>query len=276
MHIISCLVGAFGILLWSFWRFNRLTARAWDFNFTRKTESTRKRQIQDINALVDFHQTAAALADLIHYDGAGSWPPKANHEHSAWPRALQAYKEIYLELAPLLPKMKPSLDDDTNREDIANFRSRFRQLLRDRVDLAKVKHLLEAAEAGRSDVFPRDMYNAFYCCIASSRHAYRWATIPVVKVAQLERTVDFPAELDEPWAYLQRQYGCSSPSGNNTSNLVLNFDVHGQHVFRINTGMPDLVTSSEEAFARIFYNVELLVGPKIFPFIYFQYSLMLI
>lgn len=216
--------------------------------------------IEEIKSLADSHETAAVLADLIHKDGAGSWPPRANHDHSTWPEALRVYKEIYLELAPLLPKVTPSLDDDINRACVDDFRSCFRQKLRDRVDLVRVRDLLEAAGAGRWDVFPRDTYNAFYCCIASSRHAYRWATIPVVKVAQLETVVDMPAELDEPWTYLQRHYGCDSPSGNNTSNLLLNFGTDGEHAFKINTGMPESITSSEEAFARIFYNVELLVS----------------
>ncbi|ORY19134.1 hypothetical protein BCR34DRAFT_609764 [Clohesyomyces aquaticus] len=45
------------------------------------------------------------------------------------------------------------------------------------------------------------------------------------------------------------------------SNLVLNFDPEGTYTYRINTGMPDKVTSDEEAFARIFYNVERLGVP---------------
>ncbi len=252
-------IGSITIFFLSFLGYSRSKALARDGD--HKATHNRNLQIRDIKSLVDCHETAAVLADLIHKDGAGSWPPRANHTHSTWPEALRAYKEIFLELAPLLPKVEPSLDDEVNKACIADFRLRFRQLLRDKVDIIQVKHLLESADAGRWDVFPRDTYNAFYCCIASSRHAYRWATIPVVKAAQLETVVDFPVELDQPWTYLQRHYGCTSPSGNNTSNLLLNFDISGKHAFVINTGMSDLITSGEEAFVRIFYNVELQVGP---------------
>jgi hypothetical protein len=81
--------------------------------------------------------------------------------------------------------------------------------------------LLEAADAGRWDIFARDVYNGFYCCIASCRHAYRWATVPVVQVAQLEKEVDLPMELREPWVYLQRHFGCVSESGNNSAYFCI-------------------------------------------------------
>ncbi|KAI0019189.1 hypothetical protein F4780DRAFT_793684 [Xylariomycetidae sp. FL0641] len=164
-------------------------------------------------------------------------------------------------MAPRLPQERPPLDDKENEACIADFRSTFGRLLRDRVDSAEVKRVLEAAAEGRWDIVPRDTFNAFYCCIASCRHAYRWATIPVVKVAQQGKAIDIPAELEEPWEYLQRHFGCASQSGNNTSNLILNFDVTSHHVFKIHTGMPPWITSGEEAFARIFYCVEVLALP---------------
>jgi hypothetical protein len=37
---------------------------------------------------------------------------------------------------------------------------------------------------------------------------------------------------------------------------VLDFDTNGTYIHKINTGMPQQVLSSEEAFARIFYDVE--------------------
>lgn len=45
------------------------------------------------------------------------------------------------------------------------------------------------------------------------------------------------------------------------SNLVLNFDTEGRHIHKINTGMSPLVVRGEEAFARIFYDVEVLGLP---------------
>lgn len=150
---------------------------SWSSWFSRplmnKGHSSHRRQLQEIKDLSESLETASLLTELIQKDGAGDWPPRCQHDHTTWPAALRPYKEIYFEMAPLLSTAKASLDDCTNAERIIAFRSRFRDLLRARVDLGQVIKLLEAAEAGRWDVFPRDTYNAFYCCIAWSRHAYR-------------------------------------------------------------------------------------------------------
>jgi len=129
-----------------------------------------KDRIEHIMDLAECHETAACLAKLIKKDGAGSWPPRVS---LVWPAAIKPYMEIYHEMAPLLPAATASLDDEVNRERIDRFRSRFSKLLAERVNLSDVTHLLDAADAGRWDVFPRDAYNAFYCCVAWCRHAYR-------------------------------------------------------------------------------------------------------
>jgi hypothetical protein len=36
----------------------------------------------------------------------------------------------------------------------------------------------------------------------------------------------------------------------------MNFDTQGNYIYKINTGMPEAIMSGEEAFARIFYDVE--------------------
>ena len=94
-----------------------------------------------------------------------------------------------------------------------------------------------------------------------ARPCRRWATIPVVRLAQLERTVWLPPSLHLPWTYLQRHFGLTSESGNNMSNLVLNFTPSGAYALQINTGLSPTITSSEESFARIFHDVELLAVP---------------
>ncbi|KAH8890621.1 hypothetical protein GQ53DRAFT_794661 [Thozetella sp. PMI_491] len=212
--------------------------------------------LEDIRSLAPQHEVAATLARLVDEDGAGAWPPRANHDHGAWPAPLRPYKEIYLQLAPFLPMTRPCLDDDYNSRRISRFRDHFREFLSHNVDREQVRQLLDVVELGQSDALSQEVYNAFYCCIAWCRHAYRWGIIPVVRVAQLERELEIPPELDEPWPYLQRHFGCTSQSGNVTSSLVLNFDIHGNHVFKINTGLPDAVTSAEEAFSRIVREVE--------------------
>ncbi|KAI1394364.1 uncharacterized protein F4822DRAFT_387985 [Hypoxylon trugodes] len=250
-------IGYLAVLLLSFLKNQRSKIVDLDNDDMSKHATDPQTQIRDIESLVDYHETAAVLAELIHTDGAGAWPPRANHTYSTWPESIRGYTAIYEEMAPLIPQETPSLDDEVNKERIESFRSRFRKLLQGKVDLVQVRSLLEAAEAGRWDVFPRDMYNAFYCCISWSRHAYRWATIPVVKVAQRETIVDLPVELVEPWEYLQRHFGCTSQAGSSTSNAMLNFDTNGKHMFRFNIRMPEKITMAEEYFSRIFYDIEI-------------------
>ncbi|KAI9151253.1 hypothetical protein HJFPF1_08452 [Paramyrothecium foliicola] len=217
--------------------------------------------LKDIKHLVDFHETAEALDELVQKDGAGSWPPRVSYERDTWPAAVRPYDRILKDLLPQLATPKASLDDDTNSARIADFRSVFRRLLNEHIILEGVEELLKAAEAGRWDAFPRDTFNAFYCCLAMSRHAYRWGTIPAVKVAQLEQVVDFPPELVTPWTSLQRVFGCTSQSGNNTSCLVLNCDSTGNQAYQINVGLSEKVKSSEQAFVRILHDVEVLGLP---------------
>lgn len=100
----------------------------------------------------------------------------------------------------------------------------------------------------------------------------RWATIPVVKVAQAEKIVDFPQELDAPWPFLQRNFGVTADSGNNTANVLHNFNMKGERVYKINVGMSDLIRSSEEVFFRMFYNLEILVCIDAWPLKHFPVS----
>ncbi|KAK4195140.1 hypothetical protein QBC40DRAFT_310917 [Triangularia verruculosa] len=225
------------------------------------TEALNRHKLDTIHDLSDCHEVASSFSALVKQDGAGSWPPKSNHNERTWPAILQAYKEIYHEMAPLLPAENVSLDDTVNEQRIVEFRSRFAQLLTQKVDLAGVEKLLRAADSGRWDIFPKDVYNGFYCCLAWCRHAYRWASIPVVRLAQLEKSIALPEELVVPWNSMQSHFGLDSESGNNMSNLVLNFNTAGDYALKINTGLSSLVQSSEEEFARIFHEVEVLGVP---------------
>ena len=128
-------------------------------------------RIKDLKPFELRHEVASTLVELFEKDGAGAWPPKANHD--AWPLALRPYKDIYLELVPLLPTSEPSLDHEINNERREHYRSLMRKLLIERVKIARVQTIMAAVEAGNWDLFPRDAYNGFYCCVAVCRHAYR-------------------------------------------------------------------------------------------------------
>ena len=70
-----------------------------------------------------------------------------------------------------------------------------------------------------------------------------------------------------PWEFLQRAFGVTAESGNNTANVLHNFDASGARIFKINVGMKDLITNSEEAFFRMFYDLEVLAFPMYFEIV---------
>lgn len=164
MIFILCFLGALiivsGSLLW-----NR-NARPVEVDETGNVS-----RIRYLKSLKGRHETASNLTELFERDGAGAWPPKANH--NLWPMALRPYKDIYLELVPLLPTAEPSLDDNFNNERRSEFRSLMRKLLTERINTAQVEEIMATVEAGNWDVLPRDAYNGFYACVAVCRHAYR-------------------------------------------------------------------------------------------------------
>lgn len=105
------------------------------------------RWIEDLRTLKGRHKIAWSLSELVKKEGAGTWPPKSNHD--SWPMALLLYKDIYLELIPLLPTAKPSLDDNVNSEQHSRYRSVRRKLLTERISIAQVEEeVLDTVEGG--------------------------------------------------------------------------------------------------------------------------------
>lgn len=221
------------------------------------------------------HQLVSSFITLVNEDGAGTWPPRANH--SSWPLALRPYKHVYLEMVQYLSVETPSLNDNVNRERCNSFRSLMQKLLTERINNSHVKEIMQQMESGNLDILPHDQINGFYCVVAVCRHAYRytyiqpisrqivninrWATIPVVKVSQAEKIIEFPPELEIPWPFLQCHFGITAESGNNTANVLLNFDENGERVYKINVGSKsDLIRTSEEVFFRMFRDIEVMVS----------------
>lgn len=86
-----------------------------------------------------------------------------------------------------------------------------------------------------------------------------------MKVAQEEKLINFPPELELPWHFIQRRYNIKSQGGNVTSNYLCNFGTEGQIVYEINSGMPENIRSAEYNFAHIFVAMEELVCLKFGP-----------
>ncbi|KAJ5101980.1 hypothetical protein NUU61_004202 [Penicillium alfredii] len=211
--------------------------------------------ISQIKASKDQHVTAEALRNMINLEGAGNWPPNASHRNS-WPTVLRPYHDIFLELAPLLPSVNACADVTINQIRREEYRMRLQKLLQDRVDLAAIESLLLSSKANGNPPLSRDACNGFFACIGYLRHGFRWATVPIVKVAQEEKIIDFPPELNIPWDFLRRKYGVKSPGGNITSNFHCNFDANEQLVYQVNSGMPEPVPSAEYHFAQSFRKTE--------------------
>ena len=165
LSTIICFLGAITIVSAGLlWRRHRQIADDND-------ENRNLQKIQDLRNLKTKHETASILSDLVDKDGAGAWPPKANHD--SWPASLRPYKDIYLEMVPMLPAAEPSLDDDVNTERRIKYRSTMRKFLNDRINITEVKDIMAAVEAGNESALPRAQYNGFYACVAVCRHAYR-------------------------------------------------------------------------------------------------------
>jgi hypothetical protein len=79
-------------------------------------------------------------------------------------------------------------------------------------------------------------------------------------VAQEEKQLHFPSELEMPWGYIQRRFDITSPGGNIIANAVCNLDANKQIVYPVNEGMSGAVRDTEAIWCRIFYDSELMVG----------------
>ncbi|KAI1273572.1 hypothetical protein F5Y07DRAFT_391210 [Xylaria sp. FL0933] len=211
-------------------------------------------KIRKLQSFAAYHDVAASLATLINRDGAGDWPPRTSYK--SWPTALLPYQKILLEVLPSLATEAPLLDVASDIKRRERFRRFMERLLHENVHLPSAIKVLDEIKTDKWDHLSRDQLNGFFCCIALSRHAYRWAITPVVKVAQLERTVDLPVELSLPWPYLQRHFGFAADSGIHTSNVLLNFNEDGVRAFTFNSTLPAVIQSTEEAFFRLLYDTE--------------------
>ncbi|KAL4881877.1 hypothetical protein BJY04DRAFT_188244 [Aspergillus karnatakaensis] len=223
-------------------------------------DHTFKQALSDIKTEPSRDTVHEKLKHLVEADGAGSWPPRAVHGN-AWPEALQPYHHIYLEVIPFLATEDIALDDKLNINRVTAFRERIRGALHDRIHLPAVVNILSPHQPDNREVLSAECFNGFYACISNLRHAFRWGVIPVVKVAQEEKVIGFPPELEEPWTLLRQRYGVTSPGGNVMANYFCNFDEAGRVVYEINSAMPDMIRQAEYNFAHMFLEIEELGLP---------------
>ncbi len=78
-------------------------------------------------------------------------------------------------------------------------------------------------------------------------------------MAQVEKFIDLPPELELPWLFFRRHHGITSQGGNVTSNYFCNFGKEENIVYEINCGMPEIIKSAEYNFAHMFILMEKVV-----------------
>lgn len=263
------------------WIFSKLKSNVFNFKHTSKQsadqDTTNSVDIYtDISSLLPLairHEFAKAYICLVKEDGAGSWPPAANFDF--WPPAIQPYQDIYKQYTISLTVAKASLCDDVNERTRHTFRTEMQKLLQEHIDLDSVRQALELDSS--KPLVSRAQINAFHGTLAYLRHAYRyiifqrirlmietklnnrWASNPIVRVAQLETVIDMPPELDIPWKSLQNLAGFYAESGNHTTNVLLSFDSCGRRRLRTTCGVDKHIMTTEDNFFALFYNYELNV-----------------
>ena len=203
------------------------------------------------------------------------WPPRPTF-HKTWPVQLQAYQRVYEAIGPHFVNEWPSLDDAENRKIIDNFRARVRRELSAHIQTSAVQTLLNG-EKCMSEL----AWQGFYACIAYLRHYYRylhpwsssrspninetlrrWGVSPIVHVAQQEKSLEIPEELEVPWKVIQRHFRISGQGGNMSSNEYFAFNENQKLEFSCCWGLSEDHLRTEHWTGYLFVAMEQLVCPK--------------
>jgi hypothetical protein len=83
-----------------------------------------------------------------------------------------------------------------------------------------------------------------------------WGVVPIVREAQNETTLQFPEELDVPWAILQQRFGITSPSGSLTSIVYYSVNERKEMEYSCTVGMPEIYRRTERVNAVLFCELE--------------------
>ncbi|KAJ7876528.1 hypothetical protein B0H14DRAFT_2501376 [Mycena olivaceomarginata] len=230
-----------------------------------------KSSIPDLSGIFSITDSPTrALEELVKKSG-GTWPPCPTFD-SSWPAPLRVYHATYELVAPIFPVLQSSTSDAENRQTIDGMRARIRGLLSGdptfdaaqcSADMKAVLSLLQDDEAGYwSGYNDQSMQSAmlgFCACVCFLRHAYRWGVSPVVREAQIETSLSFPPELEEPWLLLQRYFGFTSPGGGLSTCLYFNtrgVDTNFKPFYSSVHGLPQLHQKTADWDARLFLETE--------------------
>lgn len=220
------------------------------------------------------HVTELALKALLGPEEQPWWPARPTF-HKTWPEQLQGYQRVYEAIGPHLINEQPSMDDAENRQIIDNFRNRCRHEYSTHTRKSEVQTLLED-----DGCMSEPAWQGFYACIAYQRHYYRyahfgllsksagiqksgrWGVSPIVHVAQQEKTLEIPEELELPWRALKRHFRINGQGGNLSSNVYFAFNDRPKLEFSCCWGLSDDHIRTEHWTDYLFVGMEDLVSPE--------------
>ncbi|PWZ02405.1 hypothetical protein BCV70DRAFT_210522 [Testicularia cyperi] len=195
----------------------------------------------------------SALDNMVQVEGGGSWPPKPTYRES-WPACLQIYDDVARQAPPrfVTEELRPQYNDAELRRRIDDNRAWLADSLAS-VDINAVMSTLPEL-----DVRAR---LGFLACTAYLTHLYRWGTLPVVAMAQDEKSLTFPAPIGLPFRWLNDFYGIASSGGCLFSMTLVNV-VDGDRPEMAYSNMRHMpypaVADAERYNALVFYEMERL------------------
>ncbi|KAJ3275224.1 hypothetical protein HDV01_000949 [Terramyces sp. JEL0728] len=180
-----------------------------------------------------------------------SWPPKPKFNYDS---IFNPYVQAAAYASANLATCSPSTDNVYNINRINSFRKGMERIL-ETVDIATIDSALRKNTHSMDDAHLMGLL----ACLDFLRHAYRWGTTPIVRIAQLE-TIVFPIQLELPAILLHEHFGISPPSGTLFSmtycNVMERADGGLDIVYSSTGGMNEDVRTTERNNALVFYRME--------------------
>lgn len=159
-----------------------------------------------------------SLERMIRNEGAGSWPPNPTYRDS-WPKCLHTYDAVAMQAPPrfVTPELRPTYTDAQLRQRIDDNRLWLQQSLAT-IDVAQVMAALPTLDANAR--------LGFLACMAYLTHLYRWGTLPVVAMAQDDKSLRLPDSIAKPFHWLNAYFGIESSGGCLYSMTLVNVIRH--------------------------------------------------
>ena len=196
----------------------------------------------------------STLEDMIRTEGGGSWPPIPTY-HDSWPLCLHIYHHVAIQAPPrfVSPQLRPNYTDAELRQRIDDNRLWLKH------SLASID--LEQVMAALPQLHPNARLG-FLACTAYLIHLYRWGTLPVVAMAQDEKSIAFPHSFQVPFRWLNDFYGIESSGGCLYSMTLVNVIPRGDKLEMAYSNMRHMpqqsVVDAERFNAFVFYEMERL------------------